>query len=290
MNKYKYLFVLPFWILSIMLCKLHTNTFLDEKESDYLYATLWYQRSQEVKATILSQYRLAALMLEKALQEKSWTAAPEEQGVNFENKPPAIILDIDETVLDNSPFVGWLIDKGIYYNDGLWNDWDRWILSANAKALPGIIDFVKYAKSKDVEVIYVSNRVASQEEATRKNLSAVGISLGGDLDTILLKNEKPDWRSKKGTRRRAIAEKYRVLLLVGDNFGDFVDHFDGTYQERDEIFNLKKYNSYWGQKWIVIPNPTYGSWEGAGYDFNSDFSRNQIRKLMKEKLIKWDGK
>lgn len=256
-------------------------------QNDFLYATLWYQRSQEAKALCLTQYKMATLMLDKALQNPGWTADPNAQKENFENKPPAIILDIDETVLDNTPFTAWLIQQGLEYNDETWKKWDNWALSLEAKAIPGAVDFIKYAQSKNVKVFYITNRDADQEEITRKNLKAVGLTVDEDVDTVLLKKEKKEWGSAKSSRRSVVAEKYRILLLIGDNLGDFVDVQKLNLQERDVL--LAKYQHLVGERWIFLPNPIYGSWEAASFDFNYRASHGQQRKLMQEKLIPWSN-
>ena len=256
--------------------------------SDYLLATLWYQRSQECRANIETQFELAKLRLDQALKDRRWTAAPQEQKGTFKHKPPAVIVDIDETLLDNTPFVGWLVDNGRYYNQAVWPDWDRWIQAGRAKALPGATEFVAYALSKGVKVFYVSNRVNTQEEATRKNLKAAGFVVDEHEDTVLLKYERLQWSSKKGERRKVVAEKYRILLLLGNDLEDFVDSARSDYQERDRLYESCR--SFWGRTWIVLPCPVYGSWDEAAYDFDHSLSRPQIQNVMKEKLLKWDGK
>jgi 5'-nucleotidase (lipoprotein e(P4) family) len=279
-------------IFSIFICALALPTAAqvnaDDTGSDYLLATLWYQRSQESRANISSQFELAKLRLDQAIKDRHWTAAPEEQKTNFKRKPPAVILDIDETVLDNTPFVGWLIEQDAYYNKDVWPDWERWIMAAKAKALAGALDFVNYARSKKVKLFYISNRVNSQEAATRKNLKAEGFIIDEQEDTILLKHERQEWSSKKGVRRQVVAEKYRILLLLGNDLEDFVDSARSDLQERDRLF--EKYRSFWGRQWIVLPCPVYGSWDEAAYDFDYSLSRSQIQNRMKEKLLKWDGK
>lgn len=261
----------------------------EEPASDYLYAALWYQRGAEAKANIIIQYKLAAIMLERALQSPAWTAAPAEQLGDYQNKPPAVIVDVDETVLDNSPFMSWLAVNNIYYDGSRQPDWDRWVEAAKCPALPGAIDFIRAAEAQNVKVFYVTNRPAAQQNATRRNLQAVGLNVTDD--DILLKSEQPDWGSDKGSRRKAIADNYRVLLLIGDNLGDFADGYKSSYETRDAFLNMDEYGHLWGEKWIVLPNPLYGSWEQAAFDYHSDGkTRREIRKSMKSFLHVWDGK
>ena len=104
--------------------------------------------------------------------------------------------------------------------------------------MPGAVDFTKYADSKGVKVFYVTNRDADQEDATRKNMEALGFPMGGNVDTFLMNKEKEDWTSKKGTRRAFIAKDYRILLSLGDNYGDFSDDYGGS--EADRLASLEK--------------------------------------------------
>ncbi len=139
-------------------------------QNDLLNATLWVTNSVEFKANAIGEYALAKIQLDKALADKTWTAATEQTG-DFQDKPPAIILDADETVIDNGAYEAWLIKTG---NDYSGKTWAAWVNDAEAKAVPGAVDFTKYADSKGVKVFYVTNRTADQEEATRKNMEALG--------------------------------------------------------------------------------------------------------------------
>ena len=261
----------------------------DSLASDYLYAALWYQRGVEAKANIIIQYKLAGMMLDRALQSPDWTAAPEEQQGDYQNKPPAVILDVDETVLDNSPFMSWLAVNNFYYDSIHQPDWNRWIDAAKCPALPGALEFIHAAEAQNVKVFYVTNRPASQQDATRRNLQAVGLNVTND--DIYLKKEQPDWGSPKGSRRKVIADHYRILLLIGDNLGDFVDGYKASYDKREEFLNMDAYGQLWGEKWIMLPNPLYGSWEQAAFDHKPDGkNRSEIRKSMKSFLHVWDGK
>ena len=280
----KKLFTIIFSALSFM------PFFANANESDYLYSTLCFQKAQEYKANTLSQYKLAKLMLDKAILDKSWSAVTSVQGKNYENKALAVILDLDETVINNSPFSAKLIADNKYYDDEAWNNWQKWVDAAIAPAIPGALDFIKYAQKQNVTVFFVSNRIGTQEKATRKNLLSLGIYLPKDIDTVLLKKEKKSWGSKKSTRRAHIAKNYRIALLIGDNLGDFSDAYKGSLEDRDKIAFSKENIDKWGEKWIILPNPLYGSWETAAYGSDYSLSRKDIRKKMIEKLDIWDGK
>jgi acid phosphatase len=252
-------------------------------QNDLLNATLWVSNSVEFKANTLSMYQLARIRLDEALADKNWTAATEQSGA-YQDLPTAVIMDADETLIDNGGYESWLVVSG---NDYSSKTYGPWVAAAEAKAVPGAVEFAKYADSKGVKVFYVTNRNADQEEATRKNMEALGFPMGGNVDAFLMNKEKEDWTSKKGTRRAFIAKDYRVLLLVGDNYGDFSDDAGGSEAER--LASLEKNMTHIGHDWIFIANPEYGSFESApfGHDFKK--SPDERRKLKIEALPAWSG-
>ena len=241
--------------------------------SEGLTATAWVQSSTEAKIAAHQAYRVAMRQLDAALRDKTWSAALE-QGEAFKKLPPAIIVDLDETVLDNSAYFARLVrDNGIYTDEG----WNSWTAQADAPALEGAVQFLRYADSKGVQIFYVSNRTAPEEAATRANLRRLGCPLQGPSDHVLLAREQTDWTSDKSSRRRYVAQKYRVLLLVGDDLNDFVSARSLTLAQRADLGT--KYSNNWGERWILLPNPLYGSWEDAIYGFNSDASHQDMLRL-----------
>ena len=253
--------------------------------NDNLNATLWTQRSVEYKANAMSMYKLAELMLDRALADKNWTAAPMEQTGDYQNKPVAVMLDVDETVLDNSLYQAWMVRTDGHFSSKTWVPFVR---SEQSLPVPGSLEFIKSARGKGVQVFYVTNRKAPQEEATRNNLKALGYPIDESEDTVLLKGEMKEWGSKKGTRRTVITEKYRLVMVVGDNLGDFVDGYKGSVDERHAL--AAKDSAMWGSKWIVIANPTYGSWDSAAFGHNYKQSGDERRKLKQDALTSWQPK
>ena len=252
--------------------------------SDMLLATLWTQRSVEFKGNALTVYALARYRLDEALADKNWTAAPAEQKGDYQNLPPAIILDVDETVLDNSRYQVWMMRANQSFSTKTWNEFCTARVST---AVPGAVEFTRYADSKGVKVFYVTNRGAETKDDTRKNMEKLGFPMGGNVDTFLMQSEKPDWGSQKGTRRAVIAKDYRILLNFGDNFGDFDDRYRGSLADRDKAFEENR--ARWGREWLVIANPTYGSFDTApfGHDFKK--SREEQRKAKYDALEGWPG-
>jgi acid phosphatase len=250
-------------------------------QNDLLNATLWVSNSVEYKANTLGAFALAQMRLDQALADKTWSAIGQ---TDAGDKPLAIVVDADETIIDNGPYESWLVKSGQDYSG---KTWGAWVAAAAARAIPGAVEFAKYADSKGVKVFYVTNRSADQEEATRKNMEALGFPMGGNVDTFLMSKEKEDWTSKKGTRRDFVGKDYRVLLLLGDNYGDFSDDYGKSEAER--LTSLQGNMAHIGHDWIFIANPEYGSFESA--PFNSDYklSPDQRRQMKIDSLPAWSG-
>lgn len=257
----------------------------DAPANDTLNAVLWMQRSVEYKANTLSAFALAQIRLDQALADKNWTAAPAEQTAAYQDLPPAVILDADETILDNSGYQAWLVTAGESFNP---KTWTQFVKSETSTPIPGAVEFAKYADSKGVKVFYVSNRTKEEEDPTREVMTKYGFPMGGNVDTFLSAKEQPDWGSAKGTRRAVVAKDYRVLLLVGDNFGDFSDGYKGTEDERLALYEADK--TRWGHDWIMLPNPAYGSFESAPFKHDFKVPAAEQRAAKRGVLTPWDGK
>ncbi len=221
-----------------------------------LNVVLWVQSSAEFWAVTTATYNSAQLVLDRALNDKSWSAALEQAG-GSENFPPAVILDLDETVLDNSPAQAQMVHEDTTYEQEMWN---VWVEQRAAAAIPGAQSFIASAEKKGVKVFFVTNRAASEQPATLENLAALGIQATDD--TILCPGEN-GWTSDKTTRRAEIAKSHRVLLLVGDDMNDFIN--TATMTPADRVALAKKHADRWGKSWILLPNAMYGSWERAVY-------------------------
>lgn len=227
---------------------------------EQLHATLWMQTAPEYRASTEQVYRLAT---ERIANPAQGTAALEQLDAppdQLARLPTAVILDLDETVLDNSVYQARLIrDKAVYNS----RTWGEWVMAGEAEAIAGAREFIAAARRLGHTVFYVSNRDCNTPAATptdacpaqtasMRNLVALGIDAKPDPDRMLLRGEKPEWASK--TQRRAfIAASYRIIAMVGDDLGDFVDPkvFAGDRDRLDWRF---------GVNWFVLPNPIYGSW------------------------------
>ncbi len=221
-----------------------------------LHGVLWVQSSAEFWALTSATYNSAQVLLEQALTDKSWSAALE-QASAYENLSPAVILDLDETVLDNSPAQAQMVLERTTYQQEMWT---AWVDKMAAAAIPGAQSFIAFAEKKDVTVFFVTNRAASEQGVTLKNLAALGIKASDE--TVLCSGEN-GWTSDKTARRAEIAKSFRVLMLVGDDMNDFVATTKLTPPQRVAL--AKKHADRWGRSWILLPNAMYGSWERALY-------------------------
>ena len=118
---------------------------------------------------------------------------------------------------------------------------------------------MNYAKSKNVKVFYVTNRIEVLEESTKNNLIQLGLPFDEDIDVLLMKNEN-GWTSDKTARRELIAKDYRILLLFGDQLTDFMSAEESYIYHIERKMLAEKYTKMWGEKWFVITNPMYGRW------------------------------
>ncbi|HUP60308.1 MAG TPA: HAD family acid phosphatase [Thermoanaerobaculia bacterium] len=221
-----------------------------------LNATVWVQSSAEYRAAVLGTWTSARRALDAALADPSWNV---EEGTSDPAQPPAIILDADETVIDNASYEARVIKAGKSYDA---ETWKQWVSESAARAVPGAAEFLAWAKSRGVTPFYITNRDHPEEaEGTLRNLQNLGYPLDPNVDTLLLRGERPEWKSDKGSRRAHVASSYRVLLLFGDDLNDFANARDKSAAEREEI--VRSNASRWGTQWFMIPNPMYGSWERA---------------------------
>lgn len=219
-----------------------------------LNAAVWVQTSAEYRAAAFGTWANARRALDAALADPSWHV---EEGTSDPSQPPAIILDADETVLDNSKFEARVIKAGKSFDD---ETWKQWVGESAADGVPGAAEFLAYAKSRGVTPFYITNRDHPHEaEGTLRNLERLGYPLDANVDTLLLRGETPEWKSDKGSRRAHVAATHRVLLLFGDDLNDFANARDKSLAEREEIVRANA--SRWGTQWFMIPNPMYGSWE-----------------------------
>ena len=175
-----------------------------------------------------------------------------------DSMPMAVIVDIDETVLDNSPHQARLVLDQHAFASPTWNAWCR---EAKAEAIPGAVAFAQACHAQGVRVFYITNRTKEVEAATRANLLARGFPLadGEGIDAVLSRGDV-DGRSSKVGRRASVTAGFRVLVMVGDDLHDFVDAGSSLAARSAAV---EAHAAKWGAEWFLLPNAMYGSWERA---------------------------
>jgi acid phosphatase len=270
------LFLLNALITTEMIAAEDTKKDVRDLKEQNIMSVLYQQTAAERLAGSLQTFRSAKQALDNALADPSWSALP---GQDIQGKKPAIIVDVDETVLDNTAYEARMILDGTKYPEG----WISWGKEAAAIEVPGAKDFLNYAAAKGVTIFYVTNRVVELKEATKKNLTKLGIHWDQTKETVLMRGEN-NWDSDKGPRRTLVGNEYRVLLMAGDNLGDFVDAKDNNLSPSNRANIVKDYADYWGVKWFMLQNIAYGDWEGALYNFDYSLSPDEVHNTRLESL------
>jgi 5'-nucleotidase (lipoprotein e(P4) family) len=226
-----------------------------------LYATLYQQQAAEYKALCFQAYNLASLRLNQSVNQKH-------------SKPLAVVVDIDETVLDNSPYQAESILKNISYPAG----WAEWMNMASAIAVPGAVEFLNEAAAKNVEVFYISNRKEEFKEVSLRNLKEKGFPYADSIHLMARTNS-----NDKEIRRQKVMEKFDIILLVGDNLGDFNSVFDETNPQtrNDQLLSNQK---LFGDRWIILPNACYGTWVSSIPGYSNKINADSLMKVLKGNL------
>jgi 5'-nucleotidase (lipoprotein e(P4) family) len=219
-------------------------------------STLWVQNAAEYKALTLQAYNVATLQLKQSLKKSG-------------AKNKAIILDLDETVLDNSPYQASGILEGRGYTE---SSWDEWVKLAKAQAVPGALDFLNYAHARGVEIFYITNRRSKHLDPTYQNLVELGIPV--ERENMMMRTTT----SNKTQRRQFVLDKYQVLLYIGDVMADLGERFEDLSLNEMHVLT-EGISQEFGKKYIILPNPMYGDWERAFYeDGNSSTAIKRARQ------------
>ena len=220
-----------------------TLTYDQLRSRENTMGALWYQNAAEVDALYQQGYNVATNKLKELLKQPT-------------DKPYSIVLDIDETVLSNIPFQVKMVKDGTAFNPKLW---DEWVQKAEATPVAGAKEFLQFADKNKVQIYYISDRTDAQVDATINNLEAQGLPVQG-RDHLMFKNEGD--KSKEG-RRQEVIKHTNLVMLFGDNLVDFAEFSTKSETDRDKMFEQLK--AEFGDKFIIFPNPMYGSWESAVY-------------------------
>ena len=235
-----------------------TLTYDQLRSRENTMGALWYQNAAEVDALYQQGYNVATNKLKELLKQPT-------------DKPYSIVLDIDETVLSNIPFQVKMVKDGTAFNPKLW---DEWVQKAEATPVAGAKEFLQFADKNKVQIYYISDRTDSQVDATIKNLEAQGLPVQG-RDHLMFKKEGD--KSKEG-RRQEVIKHTNLVMLFGDNLVDFAEFSTKSEADRDKMFEQLK--AEFGDKFIIFPNPMYGSWESAVYQGEKKDGKGQSEARM----------
>lgn len=214
----------------------------DTSQNHLLMSVVWYQVSGEMEALYIQGFNIAQMRLGEVVKK--------------EKGKLAVVVDIDETMLNNSHIEAEAILKNKPFSKEFWAEWSA---KSAAEATPGSVDFATFAKSKGVEIFYISNRDSSELGSTIANLAKVGFPYA-DSSHCLFKTTT----SNKEARRLVVAKTHNIVMLIGDNLGDFAE----VFEHRKVNFGKNAVDSLrtlFGKKFIVLPNPMYGDWEKAAF-------------------------
>lgn len=239
-----------------------------QAESELPLAIKWVRDAAEYRAVSLQVYRSASDALPGLLADESWSAVPYQTGAG--DLPPAIIMDVDETAVTNVMFQVTLQPP---FRDIKLENWNN---ENQATPVPGAAEFVKLARDAGVEVFFVTNRPCelrpnAEHPCPHKPITIQDLAEAGmptDASHVLLRDERPGWGGEKKTRRDWVAKTHRVIMLFGDDLGDFIACVrrrpSGPCTEGGTIANrfalTDEHREYWGAGWFVLPNPMHGSW------------------------------
>ncbi len=239
-------------------------------QQENLDAVLWVQTSSEYSATAIGTYAAATDALQSMV-------AADPTAVDR----MAVVMDLDETVLDNYAYQAQGVLENLRYQN---ETWDQFVALRKATAVPGAVDFIRAGQDLGVGVLFITNRQCldragisgdcPQKEDTLVNLRQLGIE--ADLDTLFLWGERPPdrcvsllsdseheqgrWTAwDKTSRRQCVELDHDIVMLVGDQLGDFIGGLEETTPASRKAL-LGQYKGNWGNTWFMIPNPTYGSW------------------------------
>ena len=230
---------------------------------------LWQQTAAEYRALCYQAFNLATLRINEIPVKE------------LKKGNLAIITDLDETILDNSPGEAQVILEQKTHSSATWKEWTNLFA---APALPGAVDFLKAAHAKGISIFYISNRDTGEIASTLKNLKALSIPCADPGHLLFQSNT-----SSKVARRQEVMKKYEVVLLLGDNLNDFESCFEKK-PIPERLNETDRLEEEWGKKFIVLPNCIYGEWENALYDYRKKLTETEKDSIRVSRLKGYKSK
>ncbi|CAM3702978.1 Lipoprotein E precursor [Vibrio aerogenes CECT 7868] len=209
----------------------------------YEMALRYQQRSAEIKALQRQTYQLAQLRFGQLVQENQ-----------SQKKPLAVVFDLDETVLDNTPMMVRDMNNCLDYTT--WDHWKDWERQGHPTLIPGAKQFLDTVDQKKISIYYVSNRYDETKASTIKTLKALGLPQVSPQTVLLYKDSKE-------ARRQHIRQTHHIIMLLGDSLPDFAPQYKNKKPVGYNQKLVEKDAAHFGYDWIVFPNAAYGSWTKA---------------------------
>lgn len=241
---------------------------------DKLDAVAWTQGAAEARASSLGAFAGAWRAVDAGIDDPAWDALPPSERDAIGNRaelaslPIAVIADVDETLLDNTPFNSRMLMEPIPGDLAVADSraafsrrWREWVDDERARALPGAAAFARRLADGGVAFFYITNRNDQERAATCRNLVAEGFPVPDCQRHVLTRNDEQGRPSAKSSRRATIGRGHRVLAMLGDNLGDFIDGVEASRAVRGALVDAQ--GPWWGERWFMLSNPMYGSWETA---------------------------
>ncbi|KTE44246.1 MULTISPECIES: HAD family acid phosphatase [unclassified Sphingopyxis] len=187
------------------------------------------------------------------------------------DKPFAAVFDADETLIWNLGPMRYFAQEGTSFDPKVWDQWEK-TGAGKAVAMPGTVEMVSKLRAAGIAVIANTNRSAANAKGSEDTLRAAGLGDFKHGETLFLMGDDAGGSSKDG-RRATIASKYCVIILGGDQLGDFSQQFNVKDLPAAQRMALAtSATALWDKGWFLFPNPVYGPWEKLGWDdaFPSD--------------------
>jgi len=217
-------------VFKILAITIVCSSFLQSKNQKLPNDIRWVVNSDEYKLLCNQIYNEAILTLDDIVKQ------------NSNLKSATIIIDLDETVLDNSKYQVENFFKGESFN---MKSWAKWVNRAEADLVPGVMRFIESIRKHNIQIVFISNRMHERLDATVENLKNLNIYDEGDIFLLRLdKSDKKHIRRNEvitGSNRMEQYGSFNIIMSVGDAMGDFD-------LENTDIKN------------IILPNPMYGKW------------------------------
>lgn len=182
-------------------------------------------------------------------------------------KPFAAVFDADETLIWNVGAMRYMAEQGKDFDPAIWNEWEK-SGAGKALAMPGAVEALKTMRDAGVTIIANTNRTAANAKGTEDALRLAGLGEFKHKETLYLMGDDATG-SSKDARRAAIAAKYCVIALAGDQLGDFVQAFNAkglSVSHRRKLATNPAIADLWGKGWFLFSNPVYGPSIRGGYD------------------------